>query len=143
MSLYPCSACGQRAQGKLANATWAWNLADGTRVAYRQRLCTGCFILNVQGIPMLSPEQPLTCPMCGIGTAEDMDPVYCTVFVPGAGKFSFEWPTCAPCAANLRGKAQENAQRLESRDESLGATGPGPQTYSSSDVWASLGLVPR
>lgn len=144
MSLYPCSACAVRpVQQKLSNVTWAWNLADGTRVAWRQRLCQSCFILNVQAIPLLTPGAPLACPMCGISTEEDMDPVYCTAFLPGAGKFSFEWPTCGACATKLRADAQVGAVRLESRTESLGASASGPQTYAAASDWAGLGIVPR
>jgi hypothetical protein len=143
VSLYPCSMCGARPQGKLASTTWAWNLADGKRVAWRQRLCTQCFILHVQSIPLLPSDAPLACPNCGISTAEDMDPVYCTAFVPGVGKYSLEWPFCGACAVTVRAAAQENAQRLESGDDSSGAGGSGPRTSSPQSDWAALGIQPR
>ena len=143
MSLFPCSACEQRSPGKLSNVTWAWTLADGTRTAWRQRMCQPCFILNCGTMPMPLWNEELRCPSCGERTANDMDPMYCTAFVPGVGRFDFEWPTCGKCAVSMREKAQKNAQHLEDRRESLGAGASGPQTYSGSDVWKALGLEPR
>lgn len=144
MSLYPCSSCGQRATGKLSSVTWAWNRADNQRVAYRQRLCVGCFTVNVLGLPMLPAEAEITCPRCGIGTQNDMDPIYATAFVPGIGRYDLEWATCAPCAVEVRVAAQENAELLADRQQgSLGAGGSGPQTISAGDTWRALGLEPR
>jgi hypothetical protein len=140
VSLYPCSSCGKRPQGKLSSVTWAWNRADATRTAWRQRLCLSCFTLNVQGLPQLSPDQEIVCPRCGIGTASDMDPVFATAFVPTVGRFDFEWATCASCAVEVRRLAQEGAEQLDDRrQDRLGAGGSGPQTYSAAETWAALG----
>lgn len=148
MALYPCSGCGSRPVGvKHASATWAWNDANGRRVAYRQRLCVGCFAQRVLALPLVQADQELTCPYCGISTGEGMDPNYCTAFVPGTGRFDFEWPTCAPCAVQLRTHAQEGGERLEDRLDQFGGLGPGPRTpagpISATTVWDSLGLRPQ
>lgn len=148
MSLYPCSACSVRPAGqKLASSTWAWNRADGSRAAWRQRLCVGCVAQRVLALPMLESDQDLTCPACGISTEQDMSPIYATVFVPGSGRFDFEWPFCPPCAATYQGYAQVGAEQLEDRRESFGGLGSGPQTdhvpASAAATWESLGIVPR
>lgn len=143
MSLYPCSCCGSRPQGKLSSVTWAWNRADGTRVAFRQRLCLSCFTLYVQGLPMLPPDSEIVCPRCGIGTEHDMDPVYATAFVPTIGRYDFEWATCASCAVEIRNAAEVGAEKLEDRQQgSLGAGASGPQTIAAAQTWASLGRAP-
>lgn len=143
MSLFPCSGCGLRTPGKLASVTWAWSLANGSRIAWRQRLCQPCFLERAATIPMPLYDAELTCPMCGEGTKDDMDPVYCTAFVPSVGRFDFEWPTCAKCAVGMRLKAEEGAVRLEDRTVSLGAGASGPQTITASDTWRALGIEPR
>ena len=142
MSLYPCSACGNRPVGqRLANATWAWWTAAQQRVAYRQRLCTGCFAEHVATLEQSTRDFNLMCPACGIGTSGDMDPVYLTIYVPSVGKLRLEMPTCAPCAANLRIFAQRGAERLD--DSNVESGGRGPQTETATDPWAALGLQPR
>ena len=138
MSLYPCSACGERTPGKLAQTTWAWWRADNARVAFRQRLCTACFAMTVAPLEVNTREFEQTCPACGIDTTQDMDPVYCTTFVPNVGRVRLEMPTCAPCAVELRNRAQKGAVRLEDRSDP--AEGRGPQT---DDAWAGLGIQPR
>lgn len=123
--------------------TWAWNLANGERTAWRQRLCPGCFAQLVLALPMLTPEQPLTCPGCGAGTQADMDPLFGTAFLPGMGRMDFEWPTCAPCAVEFRNRAQTGAEHLENRTNSSGAWTQAPEQTnppSGLDHWNSLGL---
>ena len=84
----------------------------------------------------------MTCPNCGIDTAQDMDPVYCTFIPKGVGKMRLEAPMCAPCAAILRIFAQTGADLLEDRDPVEGARFTAPSTDAAS-VWAQLGIVPR
>ncbi len=144
MSLYPCSVCKKRTAEKLSSVTWAWNRIDGERVAWRQRLCVACFATRVLAMPMLTPEQPLTCPGCGAGTADDMDPMFCTAFVPGGGRLDFEWPTCAGCAVAMRQNGEDGGERLENRQGPFGGPGPGPRTDTGSvpghQTWAGLGI---
>src|SRR5664279_2601384 len=108
MSLYPCSACEDRPVGvKLASVTWAWNRADGSRAAYRQRLCVGCYAMRVLAKPLLAFNAPLTCPGCGeMVSSRSMAPIFATSFLPGQGRFDHEWPTCGACQARWIGEAQ-------------------------------------
>lgn len=140
MSLYPCSICGQRRPGKLSQATWAWWTAGNDRLAYRQRLCMDCFVVNICPLEVATRDFSTTCPCCGIDTAGDMDPVYLTVFVPTVGPVRMEMATCAVHAAELRIRAQQGATRLEDREASSG--GLGPQT-DATDAWSSLGIAAR
>jgi len=138
MSLYPCSGCGERQPGKLAQTTWSWWRADNVRVAWRQRLCLACFAMTVAPLETATREMSTTCPACGIDTSEDMDPVYCTTYVPSVGPVRLEMPLCAPCAAEVRIRAEKGAWRPEDRDPA--SVGRGPQT---DDPWSKLGLLPR
>jgi len=143
MSLFPCSACDTRPPGKLASVTYAWNRADGERSAWRQRLCTTCFVDRVLKLPEQAYDAPVTCPGCGIATADDMDPIFCTAFLPGQGRFDYEWPFCAPCAARWHAIAQDHAQQLEDRREQFGGLVPGPQTgVPSPSMWDIATLRP-
>ncbi len=144
MSLIPCDDCKLRVPEKLAQATWAWYRADGVRVAYRKRLCTACFCSTILPFDKeMDYVAGLTCPACGIGTNDDMDPVYVTVYVPTSGKISLELATCAPCAVNIRSKAQSNAVLLEDkRVEGPSASGPSTPTTRES-YWAAIGITPR
>lgn len=136
MSLYPCSVCHTRGPGKLASVTTAWNRADGTRAAWRQRLCTACFATVILAMPEQAYDAPLTCPACGIGTADDMAPIFCTVFIPSQGRFDYEWPFCPPCAASWQLSVQEGGTLLEDRRDPLGGLDPGPPTDSPASTAA-------
>ena len=143
VSLIPCSADGQRVVEKLCQVTWAWNLADRSRVAYRQRLCVThfCSALLTLDKPW-SVGDGVTCPACGIDTADDMDPVYATAFVPGTGKVQFEFALCPVHAAEVRVAAQVGAERLEDRQDS--SRGQAPSTPPPAELpWAALGLTIR
>lgn len=142
MTLVRCSSCDGRGPEKLAQVTWAWYRADQERTAYRQRLCMTCFCTNV--LPLDKPLDfvgGLTCPACGIDTEHDMDACYVTAFLPGQGKVSYELPTCASCAVDIRARAQIGAQRLENRE--IGSRGQdlGPSTPVTRSPWAALGLT--
>lgn len=142
MSLFPCSACGIRAVGKLASATWAWWTADNQRVAWRQRLCTACYVANVAGLETAVSAEPLNCPLCHTDPAADMDPCYLTVYVPGYGKKRLEIATCGPCAVEVRNRALAGASRLDDREPAFGGQDPGPQTDPELDVWRAIGVRP-
>jgi len=140
--LAPCSYCRQRSDAKLSQVTWAWLNAARERVAWRQKLCVACFVQNVLGLDKeVDLTAPLSCPACGIGTEHDYDAVYITSFIPGQGKMRLELPTCGACAAIIRGRAMENAERLEDRLALV--EGPGPSNTDTSDPWAALGIRPR
>jgi hypothetical protein len=140
VSLFPCSGCGERVPEKLAQATWAWNLADGSRVAYRQRLCLACYASVVLPLGTKVAESLYTCPLCGGDPGDDMDPVYLTVFTPGIGKGRLEMATCSACAVEIRTRARSGAVKLD--DRPMPEQTPGPRTDVHADPWAALGLKP-
>jgi hypothetical protein len=144
MPLIPCSACRERPSEKLCQVTWAWNPRPRERLAYRQRLCVGCFAQRVapldQPIPLTGA---LTCPSCGIDVEHDMEPVYVTSFIPGIGKHRMELPLCGPCAVEVRVRAQENAELLEERDPESRGLESAPSTAPQLTAWERLGIVPR
>jgi len=142
MSLIPCDFCTKRVPEKLAQVTTAWYQADQQRVAWRQRLCTACFCMNVLPLDKEMNFDALTCPACGISTDHDMDPVYVTAFVPGGGRQQFEFPTCAACAVEIRNRAQHGAVKLEG-SESRGASASSPSTPPTREsYWSNLGIRP-
>ena len=122
-------------------ATWAWNRADGVRVAYRQKLCLACVASVLAPLHVACESPVMTCPNCGIDTTDDMDPVYCTFFPRGIGKMHLEAPTCGACAAMLRVKAQTGAEYLEDRGLGAEDRSQAPRPTDAS-TWASLGLIP-
>ena len=143
MSLIPCDYCGTRVPEKLAQVTTAWYRADGERVAYRQRLCTACYCTNVLPLDKETDFKELKCPACGISTEHDMDPVYATAYVPGAGRQQFEFPTCAACAVHIRSRAQKGGAKMENRERVDGPVAS-PSTQPARDAyWAAIGIVPR
>ena len=141
--LHPCSACGSRAPGKNAQATWAWWRADNVRVAWRQQLCLNCYTLRVQPLEQACGVDPLNCPLCHTDPLEAMDPTYLTVFVPGLGPLRLEMATCGPCAVQLRNSAQEGATKLDDRLSPFGGQSLGPQTDPALEAWRALGIAPR
>jgi len=141
--LKPCSFCGSREPGKHSNATWAWNRADGQRVAWRQRLCVQCYITNVAGLDAALTEEPFSCPICHTEAGEAMDPCYLTIFIPGYGPRRLEMGTCGPCAVEIRNRAQQGGVKLDDSQASFGGQGQGPQTDPALEVWKSLGIQPR
>jgi hypothetical protein len=143
MSLIPCSACRKRVPEKLSQVTWAWYRADGQRVAYRQRLCTSCYLSAVQPLDVEPNFDELTCPACGMSVEHDMDPCYATAFLPGMGRVQLEIASCASCAVTIRQRAQEGAERLEDRPRVEGPESS-PSTLSTREsYWTGLGIVPR
>lgn len=142
MILKTCSACKSTQKEPLTWAVWAWNRADGVRVAYKQKLCLTCVATHLAPLYVAceSPEQ--SCPNCHIDTSEDMDPVYCAFIPRGLGKMNIEAPMCASCAAILRVFAQTGAEFLEDRESSSRGQDLAPR-YGSLETWEALGLRPR
>jgi hypothetical protein len=141
MSLTPCSACGQREPrgAKLTHVTWAWWTAE-QRVAWRQKLCRACFVERVAPLYINSQDDALVCPACGIGTVDDMDPVYATFYPAGVGETRMECPTCAACAVRIRLRAEEGGVRLENRDPSGLGQGPEPKP-DTTEILRGLGIL--
>jgi hypothetical protein len=142
--LNPCSFCGERRVGeKLSNATWAWWRADNVRVAYRQRLCVGCYVTNVAGLETSCGSDPYDCPVCHTEPGEAMDPTYLTIFVPAYGPLRLEMATCGPCAVEVRNRGQVGARKLDNQQPESGGQDPGPQTDPALAAWRALGILPR
>jgi len=140
MSLIPCDFCRRRPPEKLAQVTTAWYRADGERVAYRQRLCTQCFCTNVLPLDKEMDFDNLTCPACGVSTDHDMDPVYCTAYVPGSGRQQFEFPTCAPCAVEIRNRSQQGGVKMENRERVDGPVASPSTPTTRESYWSSIGI---
>jgi hypothetical protein len=134
--------CGESVPEGLTWATWAWNRADGVRVAYKQKLCLACVAGTVAPLYVACESPLMTCPACGIDTAEDMDPVYCTFIPKGVGMLRIEAPMCGACAAILRLKAQTGAVELEDRDLQSRGQDLAPRP-TAAQTFEALGLVPR
>jgi hypothetical protein len=140
--LIPCSVCRERPAEKLSQVTWAWNPRPKERLAYRQRLCVACFVANVAMLDKpIERTGSLTCPVCGIDVEHDMEPVYCTSYVPGTGKWTLELPLCPGCAVEVRVRAQTNAELLPEREPVSRGLAPG--STPGTGAWAALGIVPR
>src|SRR6266576_166950 len=137
-----CSMCNHKRPGeKLSSAYWAWYRADGERTAWKLRYCLACARLH---LPLLgdafraaeSSEDVSSCLSCGTNTAEDLDPIYCTLYLPGKEPMELELVLDGACAAKLRIPITENGERLP--DRSGGVRGPS----SSVSAWDALGLSP-
>ena len=135
--LVPCSHCGTRDKGKNAWVVWAWNLADSTRVAYKQKLCITCVATNLSPLLINAQQEPLSCPVCHIASEDIMDPTFCTYVLPGWGKEQGEFATCGACAVEVRLRAQKGAEKLEDRLVGVGAAAP---TQTRVSAWDQLGL---
>jgi len=129
--------------GKLSSATWAWWNADNVRVAWRQSLCVECYVTNVSVLEVSTGSDPLSCPVCHTAPGDQIDPCYLTAYIPGVGPLRLEMATCAPCAVDVRNRAQTGARKLEDRQASSGGQDPGPQTDPSLAAWKALGITPR
>lgn len=139
VSFYPCSACGERARGKLATIYWAWFTPDQGRYAVRQRLCAPCYV-RWYATPITDQEaNPEACPYCHGSVGPDVDPTYATVYIPGREFIEVALATCANDAAVLRENAKMGAIPLPDRESVVG--GPQPPN-SATSVWDDLGLRP-
>jgi hypothetical protein len=142
MSVFPCSNCRQRKPGKLATAYWAWFLADGERSAWKLRYCPACAedallkLLNqVRGMDGTSDVS--ACVSCGTNAAEDSDPIYLTLYLPGKEPTEYALQLDGACAARLRIPVTTHGERLPDRGGLV--RGPSPST----SAWDALGLSPE
>lgn len=141
MSVYPCSLCRQRKPGKLASAYWAWFNADGGRSAWKQRLCPGCALENLQTLLRTARDSDgqsnvFACISCGADASNDSDPCYLTLYLPGKEPMEYALQLDSACAAKLRIPITSSADRLPDRG---GLVGGPPQGVSA---WDALGLAP-
>jgi hypothetical protein len=141
MSVYPCSVCRQRKPGKLATAYWAWFLADGERSAWKLRYCPAdaqesLLALLTKLRELGESEEVFACVSCGANAAEDSDPIYLTLYLPGREPMEFALQLDSACAAKLRVPITKSGERLADRGGLV--RGPSPST----SVWDALGLAP-
>lgn len=142
MSVFPCSACGQRRPGKLATAYWAWFRADGERSAWKVRYCAFCApkelsIVSAAYVRLADVEDAFACISCGANASEDSDPIYLTLYLPGKEPTELALQLDGACAAKLRGPITTIGERLPDR----GGVVRGPS--SSTSAWDALGLGPE
>lgn len=137
-----CSMCRHKRLGeKLSSAYWAWFRSDGERVAWKLRYCLGCAqeSLPLVGAAFRAAEQSedvSSCLSCGTDTSQDLDPIYCTLYLPGKEPMELELALCGACAAKSRIPITDNGERLPDRQGSM----RGPS--SSVTAWDALGLSP-
>lgn len=139
--LSPCTSCGSRAKGKNAWLCWAWNRADNQRVAYIQKLCLGCVSVKLVPILIGAEIEELVCPQCHTDPGEQLDPIYLSYILPGAGQVDVELATCGPCAVEVRIFAQEGSAFAQDRHKGVGAEDAAP-TQPAVSAWDALGLRP-
>jgi hypothetical protein len=138
--LVPCDSCGSRDRGKNSWVCWAWNRADNERVAYKQRLCLQCFMANALPLIQAAFDGQFACPVCHSDPGQQLDPIYLTYIVPGHDKEQADLALCAPCAVEVRIRAQVGAELMHDREQGVGAYAP---TQSPTTAWDALGLRPR
>ncbi len=138
-----CDLCKRQDVAKPASLYWAWNRADGSRKAVKQKVCRDCFQEHYAGLIASAFQPILVCPACGIGTVDDYDAVYLTYCLPGMPKDQSEMPMCGACAVSLRSKALEGARELEDRGVGIGGLSPRSVAQDAAASWADLGLRPR
>ncbi len=141
MSVYPCSVCRQRKPGKLCSAYWAWFLADGERSAWKLRYCPADAESHLLALLTKLREADGTshafaCVSCGANAAEDSDPIYLTLYLPGKEPQEYALQLDSACAAKLRIPITQSGERLP--DRSGVVRGPSP----SISAWDALGLTP-
>jgi hypothetical protein len=124
----------------MASAYWAWFNADGGRSAWKQRFCASCAVDGLRSLLSTliqegSDSNVFACISCGADASQDSAPVYLTLYVPGRDPQEYALQLDAPCAANIRVKAMEGAERLADRGGLV--RGPSP----SDSVWDQLASV--
>jgi hypothetical protein len=137
MSAKPCSVHGGRFGGKPASIYWAWFLADGSRSAYRQRFCAGCFVNGPLNLVHAALENEAACPICHGVLGRDADEVFATVYIPKQEPVEIAMACCSADAVTIRVAAQVGAERLPDRE--AGMRGP---SSSLTSAWDSIGLNP-
>jgi len=138
MSPFPCAGCGQQARGRLAAIYSAWYLADGSRTAWKQRLCAPCVMQRLRQLLLHAQDSTsavTSCPACGIESSQDLDPIYMTLYLPKQESREYALTTDATCAARLRLLLQDGAQRLPDRN---GGSGGGFNRGADDDPFAGV-----
>jgi hypothetical protein len=142
-NLLRCAVCKQRPDEKLAQVTWAWTDAERLRTAVRQRLCVGCYAGRVLALDVpVEPDSDITCVSCGISVEDDLRIVFCTAYVPGAGKLHYQFPFCDEHALIAHQMCRENAIVLQEREVMLGGQAP-QREHPSLAAWRALGIEPN
>jgi hypothetical protein len=141
VSVFPCSICRQRKPGKLASAYWAWFNADGARSAWKLRYCPDDAVKHLQQLlrdmsQLGETSNVFACVACGVDAAEDSDPIYLTLYLPGKEPMEYALQLDSACAAKLRIPITTHGERLEDRGGVV--RGPSPST----SAWDALGLSP-
>lgn len=129
-----CSIHRARDARKYASVYMAWFRADGVRTAYKSRMCLPGFkeLLGECLAHVRDDTSDVTaCPACGSDASPDLDPIYLTVYAPGQERSDFGLTTCAACAAMLRSRLQNGAEKLEERPEFH-------RTPDDSDGWGEV-----
>lgn len=123
----------------MATFYWAWFLVDGSRSAWKQRVCVECapdylrqFSKTVSAAR--TSTDPFACLSCGASAEHDSDPVYLTLYVPGREPEEHELQLDAACAARLRIPIVSSGERLPDRQQQV----RGPSALSS--AWGAIGL---
>jgi hypothetical protein len=126
VSVFPCSMCGNRTFGKLANIYFAWFLPNGDRSAVKARFCVDCYKTEYMPYGLAALESAESCPSCHSGVGSDVEPIYATVYLPGKDPREVLLPFCGPCSLRIRAQLYDRGQKLPNR-ESVGAGGPPPR----------------
>src|SRR6476646_10764788 len=119
MSAFPCSVHGHKVDGRLASLYSAWFLADGSRSAWKQRICAPCVRQELGRLLAHAAEDNsavTVCPACGSDSATDLDPIYLTLYLPKQEAREFALTNCSTCAVTLRVRLQVGAEKLPHRD---------------------------
>lgn len=136
-----CSLCRDAQKEPLFWTVSAWNAADGSRVAYKHKLCLTCVAAKIAPLQVHSDNEGMTCPACGIDTSDDFDAVYINWIPKGVGMLTAEAPFCNGCAARFRLWFEAGGERLEDREVTSRGQEAAPR-YDASRVLASLGIDP-
>jgi len=132
MASVPCSACKRRTLTKHVSVYTA-RFSEQERIAYRTKLCHDCAAEYADTVKAAKPifgeggsdVWPDNCSMCGGSTADDLDPIYLTVYEPKREGISLTIPSCAACTSNLAPMLERFGQRLVDRVAGSKPFGPG------------------
>lgn len=142
MIVKTCTQCSGTQREPLFWTVAAWQRADGVRVAYKHKLCLACVSAKIAPLQVHSDNNSMTCPSCGIDTAQDYDAVYVSWIPKGVGQLTAECPFCGVCAAHFRLWFQAGSEELEDRNRTIEGRPDAPQ-YDAAKTLAALGIAPR
>jgi hypothetical protein len=97
--------------------------------------------MHVLPVALEAQENVVACPVCHVGTLDDMDPVYATIYLPRQERMDAELACCPRDAVEVRNRALLGADRLPDRGAEVG--GSSPQPVTAADAWAALGIRPN